>query len=139
MVILRSSNRLLSKVEIEYDLNGLGYDPKVLSVVLDKYGFTSKEIKWKKNQMDKFRAQLEKERRDLNDLFLINLEVNRKIFDEKYESEKSKLLFINKERYFNINFKIRRLKNLIKIVKEKSKIAIDFINDQNIQNDGVSK
>lgn len=128
MVILRSSNRNLTKVEVDHDLNALGYETKVLATVLNKYGYESKTIEWKKNQMDALRNHIEKERRDLNDLFLINVDLNRSLFTKKYQLEKSKQLFVNKERYFNLDLKIKKLRNLTKIIANKSNLIVNHIN-----------
>lgn len=127
MVILKSSNRFLTKVEIEHDLKSLGYEnPSVLRRVLAKYGY-SEDFVWKKDRMDRFRNEIEKERKKLDDLFSINFELNREIYDKKYKEAISKRLFVIRERYFNFDFKIRRLKSLIKVLEKKSKNILDFL------------
>lgn len=133
MVVMKTSNRLLTKVEVDHDLKSFNYSSDVLDAVLKKYGFKSKDIEWKKNQMDSFRSKVEKERRHLNDLFLINIRINRQFFEQKYKLENSKNLFIGKERYLNLERKITKLKRLLEILKKKAFIVTEHINNNIIQ------
>ena len=124
MVILKSSNRMLTKIEVENSLNSLGYDPEVLESVLTKHGYhstsfipsPSNEPKWKKNQMDQFREKVERERNKLKDLFEIYIPRNREIFDERFNLEMARHLFVSKERYYNFELKMVRLKKILNIV-----------------------
>ena len=65
MVMLNSSNRILTKLEIDADLGKLEYDNESLESMLTKYGLetTHAELNWKKNQMVfsdyKFRFQIQ--------------------------------------------------------------------------------
>ena len=127
MVILKSSNRMLTKIEVETSLNSLGYDPEVLESVLAKHGFSSsflptptKEPKWKKNQMDQFREKIEKERSKLKDICGIYIPKNREIYEEKFNFEMANHLFVSKERYYNFELKIIRLKNIIQCIDSKA-------------------
>ena len=128
MVILKSSNRMLTKIEVETSLNSLGYDPDVLRSVLEKHGFSSSsflpsltnEPKWKKNQMDQFRERIDKERGKLKDIFSIYVPKNREIYEEKFNFELANHLFVSKERYYNFELKIVRLKNIIQCIDSKS-------------------
>ncbi|CAF0719150.1 unnamed protein product [Brachionus calyciflorus] len=129
MVMLKTANRILTKVEVDHDLNSLDYKPSVLNQVLKKFGYKSRDIDWRKNQMDNLRVKIEKERRHLNDLFLINMKVNQQLFDKKYKMENSKHLFISKERYLNLDRKIHKLKNLMTILKKKSDFVTSYVNN----------
>jgi hypothetical protein len=128
MVILRSTNRFLTKVEIDYDLSQLGYDSSTLKSVLKKYGHSAKNLEWKKDVMDEFRSKLEAERQDLDDLFAIHLETSRIAYEQKLKLEMSKQLFVIKERYFNFEFKCSRLKGLVKILNKKTQDLINSVN-----------
>lgn len=127
MVILKSTNRLLTSVEVEYDLNSLDYDPDVLKEVLKKYGLSAPNYKWKKNTMDAFRADIEKERAQLADLFSVHLQANRELFESKCRHELARHLFVIRERYVNFDFKIRRLNSLLSILSTKTHRFIDFL------------
>jgi hypothetical protein len=127
MVILKSSNRMLTKIEVETSLNSLGYDPVVLESVLKKYGYSSsflptsnKDTKWKKNQMDQFREKIEKERNRLKDICGIYIPRNREIYEERFNFEMANHLFVTKERYYNFELKIIRLKNIIQCIDAKA-------------------
>ena len=128
MVVMKTANRLLTKVEVDHDLKSFDYSPNVLNAVLNKYGYKSKDIEWKKNQMDAFRSKVEKERRHLNDLFEINMKINRQFFEQKYKLENSKNLFIGKERYLNLERKTIKLKRLLDILKKKAYIVTEYVN-----------
>jgi hypothetical protein len=129
MVQLSSSNRLLTKIEIDSELKKFEYDDESLIAVLIKYGMDSAytELTWKKNQMDQFRKEINKERQDLDDLFAIYMKLNEENFKKKRDLETSKQLFVRKEKYYNLEQKIYRLKNLIKILDLKSKTIISNI------------
>ena len=125
MVTIRSSNRLLTKIEVDSDLNGLGYESDVLKSVLEKYGYTSsttgssEHLKWKKNQMDEFREKIARERKDLDDLFEIYVTRNRKIFETKFQLEMSTQLYVSKERYYSLQLKVDRLRKIVYLIQTK--------------------
>ncbi len=129
MVMLNSSNRILTKLEIDSDLGKLEYDNESLESMLTKYGLemTHAELNWKKNQMDHFRNEIAKERQELDDLFAISLKLNQAEFKKREELELSKQIFVHREKYFNLEQKIFRLRNVVKIVDIKAKTIINNI------------
>lgn len=129
MVMMKTANRFLTKVEVDHDLKTFEYSSNALNAVLKKYGYKSQDIEWKKNQMDSLRSKVEKERRHLNDLFLIHMKINRQFFEQKYKLENSKNLFISKERYLNLDRKIMKLKRLLDILKKKANLVTVHVND----------
>lgn len=127
MVTSGSANRALTKVEIDTDLGKLEYDAESLESMLAKYGLetTHAETSWKKSQIDYFRDQIAKERKDLDDVFAINLKLNREEFKKLEELELAKQIFVRKEKYYNLEQKIFRLLNVIKILDKKAQAIID--------------
>lgn len=127
MVQKSSSNRILNDLEIDSDLKKFEYDSETLKAMMTKYGLGAVLIDWKKTQMDYFRTEITKERQELDDLFVINMKLNENEFEKRKELEISKQIFVRKEKYFNLEQKIYRLKNVVKIVDLKSKTIISNI------------
>ena len=114
MVQKSSSNRILNDLEIDSDLKKFEYDSETLKAMMTKYGLGAVLIDWKKTQMDYFRTEITKERQELDDLFVINMKLNENEFEKRKELEISKQIFVRKEKYFNLEQKIYRLKNVVK-------------------------
>jgi hypothetical protein len=125
MLILKSSNRLLTQIEIEHDLNSLGYESEeILSAVLAKYGLNERHsrddrVEWSKDRMDRFRLEIEKERHELNDLFQINMNINQRFFEKKLRQEMCQQLFVSKDRFHKFDMKLKRLKKSLKQIQLK--------------------
>ena len=122
MVVQTSSNRILTKVEVESELEKLDYEPEVLISFGKKYNIELKDdrMKWKKNQMDKFKTKIKNEHQELDDLFLINIKRNQELFKKKKELEISKRLFVCKDRLYNLEYKILKLKNVFSTLNLKT-------------------
>lgn len=133
MVILKSPNRFLTKVEIEYDLKSLNYNDSVLTQVLKKHGFSSDYV-WKKNSMERFRTQIEKERKSLDDLVSVYVEKQREDYKNKLKTQEfKKHLFVLRERYFHLELKVQRLRSLIELLEEQGERALEAL-DKNVTN-----
>lgn len=127
MVQMNSSNRKLTDLEIDSDLKKLEYDKESLEAMMLKYGINPSESEWKKNQMEYFRTEIARERQELDDLFVINMNLNENEFKKRMQLEMSKQIFVSKDKYFNLEQKIYRLRNAIKAVDLKAKTLINNI------------
>lgn len=131
MVILKSPNRNLTKVEIEYEFKNLGYERHVLKSMLEKYGYTE-DYAWKKDDMDKFLDRVAQERKQLDDIFAICIDDNRQILEKKLKKRMSNNLFVSRERFFHFEMKLRRLKSFVEQLETKGHDVLKIL-DNNIE------
>ena len=131
MVILKSPNRNLTKVEIEVEFKNLGYESHVLNRVLEKHGY-KENYAWKKDDMDKFRDRIGKERRELDDIFAISIQENRKIIEKNLKKRMSRNLFVSRERFFHFEMKLRRLKSFVEQLEVKGHQVLKVL-DNNVE------
>jgi hypothetical protein len=131
MVILKSPNRNLTKVEIEVEFKNLGYESHVLNRVLEKHGY-KENYAWKKDDMDKFRDRVGKERRELDDIFAISIQENRKIIEKNLKKRMSRNLFVSRERFFHFEMKLRRLKSFVEQLEVKGHQVLKVL-DSNVE------
>lgn len=127
MVVLKSSNRFLTKVEIEFALKNLMYDDAILEEILKKNGF-SKEFIWKNTDMDMMQEMVNKERKHLSNLAMVCAFRHRQLLRKHlYNAKNENNIFFNNQKFFQFELKIRKLLNMIKILDFNCDIALDIL------------
>lgn len=106
MVILKSSNRILTSVEKENSLNSISNNKIILGEVIKKFRF-SKRFLWKMRDMNILKCLINKERQDLKNIVWICVFKHRQVIQNKDSTkrfENSLIYFFKKYQFLKRKF-----------------------------------
>lgn len=127
MVILKSPNRFLAKVEADHALKSFKYEERILQTILKKYGY-SRDYAWKKSDMDKLQGLVNKERKHLANLVWICFDKHRVERNAKKRRPVGAVAaFSDHAKHAELKMRIHKLITLITSLESSSQRALETI------------